>query len=602
MKKILYLSKKNRKYMLKTRFRVLVYFVAIMFTVFFVFNALFYKVYSDNTRQVFISDMDKGTIQTQTYTDLVLKNIENVSDIILVNEQVQKAINKNYGAGDLEYEQYSKIISNIENISYTTLGVSSILLYFDNSEVLLTSNYGLKSDLEIDKKNQFLELEESIDKIKWITSEKSSLFLSSESAENPEDVITMLRPIRSVSTGQVNGLFIINLKKQIFRNLIKGSYNTTNLILDEKGKVVTSVGDSTKQRIDDFEFIGKSQKVNSSFTYSNEGTKYMISLNTSKYTGWKYVSYIPVEQAKQPLSKVRNYLLLLLVINFAAILLIIWLWSKKIFNPVNKLIFGMQKFQSGDFNVSIEETRSDEYGYLYTSFNEMVGKIKTLFTELYEEKLLKKEAELKLLQSKINPHFIYNIFDNMNWLIQLERYGELENLVDAVVRYYKTTLNFGKDYISVRNTLEQLKSYSGIQMIRFKNRFTTEFDFDKEILEMTIPNLMLQPLLENAICHGIEPKVGTSSIVVSGKKIGEIVRFAIEDNGVGINSERLKDINDKLNSEGMLGTEYFALVNLNKRIKLAYGENYGISIFSQEGTGTCIVIKIPFETGGKHDV
>ncbi|MDF2988449.1 MAG: sensor histidine kinase, partial [Eubacterium sp.] len=219
--------------------------------------------------------------------------------------------------------------------------------------------------------------------------------------------------------------------------------------------------------------------------------------------------------------------------------------------------------------------------------------IKNLFGELYEQKLLQKDAELKLLQSKINPHFIYNIFDNMNWLIQLERYQELEVLVDSVSDYFKKSLNAGRDFITVSDTLEQLKSYVQIQLIRFKNRFTCQFDFDDEILDINIPNFMLQPLLENAICHGIEPKAEESHIQIKGIRIEERIFFTVEDDGVGIDPERIQNIITFLESNQPESDNYFALANINKRIKLYYGEEFGLTVRSTRGMGTKVTVIIP---------
>jgi two-component system sensor histidine kinase YesM len=183
----------------------------------------------------------------------------------------------------------------------------------------------------------------------------------------------------------------------------------------------------------------------------------------------------------------------------------------------------------------------------------------------------------------------------MNWLIQLERYDELEILVDSVSTYFKRSLNAGKDFISVADTLEQLESYVQIQKIRFKNRFECIFDFDEEIIDMIIPNFILQPLLENAICHGVEPKTEKCLIQVKGIKIKERVFFTIEDDGAGISADTLKKISDFLANDKTDEDNYFALANINKRIKLYYGEEYGLTIRSTEGVGTKVTVIIPFE-------
>jgi len=216
-----------------------------------------------------------------------------------------------------------------------------------------------------------------------------------------------------------------------------------------------------------------------------------------------------------------------------------------------------------------------------------------LFQELYEEKLLKKDAELKLLQSKINPHFIYNIFNNMSWLLELEKYDDLREMIDSVAKFHKTSLNYGSDFIKIADNVEQLKSYAKIQMIRFKNKFSCEFEIDPKALEYKIPIFILQPLLENAICHGVEPKedYGLIKVVIKQSK-GNLI-CAVEDNGVGIEKGKLAEIKKNVNEEILDSNKHFALSNVNKRIKLRYGPEYGLKICSKKGYGTKVTVVMP---------
>ena len=280
--------------------------------------------------------------------------------------------------------------------------------------------------------------------------------------------------------------------------------------------------------------------------------------------------------------------------NVIISLVLIILFLKKVYKKLEKLIKFMKEVEKGIFDLTIVHSDNDEFGYIYNSFNRMVSRIKELFEKLYAQMVEQKNAELKLLQYKINPHFIYNIFDNMNWLIELGKYDELGELVGHVSSYYKRSLNVGKDFISIANTKKQLESYIEIQKIRFGDRFNSFINFDDSIKDICIPNFILQPIVENAICHGIEPKDEGGIVNIKGNKIADNIVFVVEDNGVGIKSDLLKKINDVLNTENDESCEYFAVSNINKRIKLFYGNSYGLSINSIEQEGTMVKIIIPF--------
>jgi two-component system sensor histidine kinase YesM len=324
------------------------------------------------------------------------------------------------------------------------------------------------------------------------------------------------------------------------------------------------------------------------------GRKQVLVYNTSDYSAWKFITVVPADTSMSQMNQLRDMILILFILmSVMSAAILVLLLSENIYRKVNKLIASMREVEKGNFDITIKHDDRDEFGFMYTSFNNMTGKIKSLFGELYQQKLLQKDAELKLLQSKINPHFIYNIFDSMNWLIQLERYEELESLVDAVSNYFKKSLNVGKDFISISDTVSQLMSYVDIQKIRFKDRFTCTFDFQPEISDIQILNFILQPLVENSKCHGIEPKVEKCNIVVKGWQSGENILLSVEDDGIGIPQEKLDQINYFMENEQAQTDDYFAITNINKRIKLFYGNEYGLTITSRSSEGTLVTVRIP---------
>jgi len=335
---------------------------------------------------------------------------------------------------------------------------------------------------------------------------------------------------------------------------------------------------------------------NSYFQDKKSSTRDYYVFLTSQYNGWTYVSKFPEANILKSIGQVRDYIVLILIAFACSFLLIALLTSKKMLQPVNSLVSVMNRVEKGDFGARISQKRSDEFGYIFDNFNKMTEKIQYLFTKLFEEEVLKKDAELKLLQSKINPHFIYNIFNDMSWLLELQRYEDLGEMIYAVSSFYKKSLNSGDDFIYIFDNVQLLRYYCNIQKIRFTDKFECTIDIAGELMDKKIPNFMLQPLLENSIAHGIEPKKEGGVIKIFGYTEGENMVFVVEDNGVGIEQESLNKICAALNDENSQTSDNFALININRRIKLYYGEQYSLKISSEFMSGTRVEFKIPLNS------
>lgn len=577
-----------------TKKKIMLYFLIIVVGIFFIFNSVFYNLYSSNIKQIVIRDSRTSVKKTSEFVDMILESLEYTADVVQNNKFIQEGLEPDLYASGNSYRLGFDMVNTLQSIvTETVKSASSIDLYLNRDGRLVTSDYGVFSNLRRADREYYTLLQQGAGRFQ-LTDEyrKKITFILDRNYEQ----ITLIRPLYILFSGVKAGVLAVNIDKYELKTIIKGDTDSTSFILDDKNNTLVSAyseaHNNAAAEIDGFKALMEGEageklvKVN--------GEEHILVYETSGYTGWKFVKVVPVNASMQNMSQLRDYILVLfLLMNILSAALLILLISEKVYRRLKKLILSMKEVEKGDFNVNIQHKDKDEFGYMYNSFNNMVSRIRALFVELYQQKLLQKDAELKLLQSKINPHFIYNIFDNMNWLIQLKRYDELEPLVDAVSDYFKKSLNAGKDFISVSDTLRQLKSYAAIQQIRFRNRFTCEFDFDEEIMDMPILNFMLQPLLENAICHGIEPKAETSDIRVMGVRIAESVFFTVKDNGVGISPDKLRNIVGFLESEEGETDNYFALANINKRIKLHYGKEYGLSIKSATGAGTKVTVFIP---------
>jgi len=259
--------------------------------------------------------------------------------------------------------------------------------------------------------------------------------------------------------------------------------------------------------------------------------------------------------------------------------------------PVSKLVSFMRKAEQGDFTNKIQEKRKDEFGYLFSSYNQMVEKIEKLIQDLYQEKLIKKEMEVKALQQQINPHFLYNTLDTINWIAKVNNIDSISNIVIALSNMYRITFNKGREFIRIGDMLESLRCYLDIQKIRYDNLFEYKIEVDEHIEDYWVLNLIVQTVVENAIIHGLDGCERKGLIHISASQIDDAIYFEVVDNGRGMGQEKLELITAMVNAENISSES--GLRNAQKRLKLKHGPEYGLEIESELDKGTKVTIKVP---------
>jgi two-component system sensor histidine kinase YesM len=235
------------------------------------------------------------------------------------------------------------------------------------------------------------------------------------------------------------------------------------------------------------------------------------------------------------------------------------------------------------------------------SFNIMIGRIREMVASKMNEQENLKKAEFRALQAQINPHFLYNTLDTIIWMAEAKKNDQVIDLVRALSSFFRITLSKGKDWITIREEVERTRSYLTIQKMRYRDILDYQIDVEADILDGTILKLVLQPLVENAIYHGIKNKRQGGTVIVRARRQGEDqVAFEVEDNGVGFTHYKLAEVQNKINDgsdEINLDERGFGLENVNKRIKLYYGKEYGLTIQSDYQAGALVRLVIPRQNG-----
>ncbi|MCR5420894.1 MAG: sensor histidine kinase [Lachnospiraceae bacterium] len=303
-------------------------------------------------------------------------------------------------------------------------------------------------------------------------------------------------------------------------------------------------------------------------------------------------------QMKEFYTKLFSYSFVAAIVLGLLIVLISYIISQSITRPIRELCKITQIVASGNLEVKAGINTSAEISILSSSFNEMITRIKKLLEQVRTEQESLRKTELALLQSQINPHFLYNTLDTIVWLAEANDQSRVVSMVESLSKFFRTSLGQGKDEVSLKNELEHVRSYLEIQQVRYQDILDYSIEVPEELYDSPIPKITLQPLVENALYHGIKNKRGKGLIQITGETRNKCIYIYIQDNGIGMSKERLEKISKRMNSPQSIDSsgeedEMFGLYNINERIKLKFGVRYGIHIDSTYGEGTTVTLLLP---------
>lgn len=385
------------------------------------------------------------------------------------------------------------------------------------------------------------------------------------------------------------GILYIELDyEQIFRHLdMDLTYEYDLYVYDNSNQIVYSRNPQGEESVLSYEdFLEEKQKENSS---------YVILEKELTQNGW-HVGYCMKES--KIISPLQPVLLLAIFIWIACITIslgALLFFSTNISGRIRKLHGAMAEVERGNLEAVMVDEQQDEIGDLTRGFNNMVAELRRLIEEVYKGKIRQKKYEMTALRAQINPHFLYNSLSLINWKALEIGADDISKATLALSRYYRTSLNKGKNVMSIREEIDNVRAYLEIQEMFHDYSFKVEIDVAEEMLQLQTLNLILQPLAENAIVHGIDRKrEGSGILTITGKLEDSCVLLKVADNGVGMSQEKAEQILSSKSSG-------YGLRNVDSRIKLQYGEEYGLSVSSTEGVGTEIMVRFPAVSGSGQE-
>jgi Predicted signal transduction protein with a C-terminal ATPase domain len=336
------------------------------------------------------------------------------------------------------------------------------------------------------------------------------------------------------------------------------------------------------------------ESVFQSRTLSVQGQQMLIASRSIPQLDWKLVTVSPLRDLNGKLLSFRNVMIIVIMISLIIAFIFALFLSNDITNPIRKFIRAINKTDSDLLNVSIEYRRNDEFLYLFQRFNKMMRQMKELVNQLYVTEAKKKKAELEALQAQINPHFLYNTLDSINWMALKKKVPEISLMVTSLSDFFRLSLNKGRSIILLEDELSQVQAYLTIQQIRLSNKLTFNIEVPAQLLQLITVKLILQPLIENAIIHGFNETKGRGHITISAALQQDILVLRVTDDGSGTEAVVHK-ISELLSLSGE-ETASFGIRNVNTRIKQWFGEQYGLHYEANTTQGLTATIQIPAKT------
>ncbi|MEK3889538.1 sensor histidine kinase [Bacillus sp. FSL K6-3431] len=331
--------------------------------------------------------------------------------------------------------------------------------------------------------------------------------------------------------------------------------------------------------------------------------KYFIVHMQSDYSNWTYLNAIPFNQIFEKTNMIKTVLWLIFIIMFMVVTFLGIRFARNITLPLENLATSMQYVQKGNFkeakirSLHMTNVHDDEVGKLHKSFMTMIDQIDELIYENYAKQITIKETEFKALQAQINPHFLYNTLESINWLAKSSGQQQISKMVESLGFLLRNSINLKEPLITVKEELEIIENYITIQSYRFVERLDFHIDVDPSLIHARIPKLSLQPLVENAIHYGLETMIDPCSIQIRSVKNEKYIMLVVEDNGPGMDPDLLELVKSgavKTRGQGI------GLTNIDERIKLSFGDQFGIHIESELNQGTKVFISLPYGEGVCH--
>lgn len=547
------------------------------------------KTVTENAKEYSIQLIEQVNSDIDSYVDY----LRNISAMVTSDGDMHDYFwGESQSAEELE-EQKKRITDRFETILETRNDIVNIgIIGRDGRYLINNGNYRV---------NENVTLEE----LPWVqkTMEKKGVtVISSSHVQNLvqgkyEWVITLGKALQKNESGPVEGIFFADLNYSSIKELCSSiSVGTKGyiFILDEDGNLIYHPQQQLLYSGLKTEKIERVMKSMDNSFFTEDGKLYCIS--KSEDTGWTVVGVSYREDLLQNSEETNRIYLISALAIFAAAFVLAYVLSREITRPIEVLGELMKEAEKGNFeNVTPQIEGENEIARLSSTFNIMIREIKHLMEQNVEDQRQKRKSELMALQAQINPHFLYNTLDSIIWMAEWGRTKEVVLMTSSLAKLLRQSISNQNELVSVEEEIGYTNSYLTILKMRYKDKLEYEVQVSPEVLDRKIPKLVLQPLVENAIYHGIKYKEGKGTVRIEGIRKSQELILKVTDDGIGMTAEQLSKIFEKRETD--IRKNGVGVQNVHERIRLYFGKEYGLTYISRPGEGTSVEIRIPWTEG-----
>lgn len=554
-------------------------------------TAFTFSVFSKSLREKILYSADHSISQTRDFLDYkfsrVLGGLAQVTGDPLIRETLST-----YGESDIKTEYWNMLDMKERLVTYQNSDeIQSVRLYVDDGILAAKDEVHIFGIAAAENETWMRKLQEA---------EQEVYSFSNEELDGGDEApaLAFAQKVKStVDYNQAAGYVRVDISRYDIEEILlkaDATKDSVTYLLNEKNQVVAASreGDFFRPQIQQEEVQKKYLEGDNRLReVKSEGKRYLISENYLYDPGWSMVTVIPYQDMMQEVHASQVRYLVVAVGVFLLVGILLYVTANSVTRRVARLARRMQMVQQGSLEVYAGDGGEDEIGSLYQNFDYMIQKTRGLLAETYELGKQAKNAELKALQSQINPHFLYNTLDMIKWFSHSGKNEEIDTVVTELAKFYKLTLNKGKEIVTVAEEAAHSQAYVTIQNYRFDGTIHMEVEIPEEMMGCAIPKITLQPLIENSILHGILEKDEEEGVIrLTGERKGDEVILYLQDDGIGMTPEELDQV--------LLGQKHsykgsgFGVRNIHERLKAVFGEEAGLVYHSAVSEGTTVEIHL----------
>jgi two-component system sensor histidine kinase YesM len=545
--------------------------------------------YSRTVKEIIKNKYTESAIQSVYETgeklDFVLKDVQEFSTVIISNNELLEMLNKEAAFKTEDFNRVLRgFITSRDDIEVIDLVLEDAYSYY---------SVGAKKISRMQRLNE--NLRESSGQPLWLPTNMEEIEILS--GKFKKNYFTLARKIVDFNTLENYGFLMIDLEEVLLEQAYSGLLDHEDaevFICDSQGYIIshpdkTKIGSTIQEEPYAKEVLA--DRFGHSYVQYNTSIGKVAIYSTIEVNGWKLIKTISTDYLYEEINRMQKYFIVGGIIYGLVIILYMLFFSIRYTEPMMRMMSVIKRVEQGDLKARTEIQSNDEVGQLGHSLNNMISEMENLIDKLVREEQEKKEVELEALHAQINPHFLYNTLNTIKWMAKIQGNNSISKAITALVKLLRISTNLGRDMISLEEEIDYVKNYIVIQKLRFSKSINIVYQIDENCMKLSVPKLILQPIVENSFIYGMEDEHHELNIELKAYIRENRLMIEVRDDGPGIEEAVLKNI--LTNATDKARFSKVGLNNVNQRIKIYCGNEYGLQIETELGIGTIVIVTLP---------